>query len=352
MAKRVLVSGGAGYIGSHVTVELIEAGYEVVVADNMSNCDMTCFEAVKKITGRDDIPFEQIDCCDAAAVEKLFTDYKIDAVIHFAAYKAVGESVAEPIMYYRNNLVSFLNILESSKNHGGCNVLFSSSATVYGEAEKLPVTEQTPRLPATSPYGNTKQMCEDILRDTVLATAAYDPQTKSGMGPVKGIALRYFNPIGAHPSALIGELPRGVPNNLVPFITQTAIGKRECLSIFGNDYPTEDGTCLRDYIDVVDLAKAHVVAVSRMLDGKMKEDYEIFNIGTGRPVSVYELVNAFEKVNGLKLNYKFAPRRPGDVVAIWADTQLANNVLGWKAERSVEDTLAAAWAWEKRIAGK
>lgn len=355
MAKKVLVSGGAGYIGSHVTVELIEAGYEVVVADNMSNCDMTCFEGVKKITGREDIPFEQIDCCDAAAVEKLFTDYKIDAVIHFAAYKAVGESVAEPIMYYRNNLVSFLNILESSKNHGGCNVLFSSSATVYGEAEKLPVTEQTPRLPATSPYGNTKQMCEDILRDTVKATAAYGAEVNAGaqqLGPVKGIALRYFNPIGAHPSALIGELPRGVPNNLVPFITQTAIGKRECLSIFGNDYPTEDGTCLRDYIDVVDLAKAHVVAVSRMLDGKMKEDYEIFNIGTGRPVSVYELVNAFEKVNGLKLNYKFAPRRPGDVVAIWADTQLANNELGWKAERSVEDTLAAAWAWEKRIAGK
>ena len=355
MAKRVLVSGGAGYIGSHVTVELIEAGYEVVVADNMSNCDMTCFEGVKKITGREDIPFEQIDCCDAAAVEKLFTDYKIDAVIHFAAYKAVGESVAEPIMYYRNNLVSFLNILESSKNHGGCNVLFSSSATVYGEAEKLPVTEQTPRLPATSPYGNTKQMCEDILRDTVKATAAYGAEVNAGaqqLGPVKGIALRYFNPIGAHPSALIGELPRGVPNNLVPFITQTAIGKRECLSIFGNDYPTEDGTCLRDYIDVVDLAKAHVVAVSRMLDGKMKEDYEIFDIGTGRPVSVYELVNAFEKVNGLKLNYKFAPRRPGDVVAIWADTQLANNELGWKAERSVEDTLAAAWAWEKRIAGK
>ena len=355
MAKRVLVSGGAGYIGSHVTVELIAAGYDVVVADNMSNCDMTCFEGVKKITGRDDIPFEQIDCCDAAAVEKLFADYKIDAVIHFAAYKAVGESVAEPIMYYRNNLVSFLNILESSKNHGGCNVLFSSSATVYGEAEKLPVTEQTPRLPATSPYGNTKQMCEDILRDTVKATAAYGAEVNAGaqqLGPVKGIALRYFNPIGAHPSALIGELPRGVPNNLVPFITQTAIGKRECLSIFGNDYPTEDGTCLRDYIDVVDLAKAHVVAVSRMLDGKMKEDYEIFNIGTGRPVSVYELVNAFEKVNGLKLNYKFAPRRPGDVVAIWADTQLANNELGWKAERSVEDTLAAAWAWEKRIAGK
>ena len=348
MAKRVLVSGGAGYIGSHVTVELIGAGYEVVVADNMSNCDMTCFEGVKKITGRDDIPFERIDCCDAAAVDRLFSDYKIDAVIHFAAYKAVGESVAQPIMYYRNNLVSFLNILESAKNHGGCNVLFSSSATVYGEAEDLPVTEQTPRLPATSPYGNTKQICEDILRDVVKATADYDGSQEQGS--VKGIALRYFNPIGAHPSALIGELPRGVPNNLVPFITQTAIGKRECLSIFGNDYPTEDGTCLRDYIDVVDLAKAHVAAVSRMLDGKMKEGYEIFNIGTGRPVSVYELVTAFEKVNGVKLNYKFAPRRPGDVVAIWADTSLANDELGWEATRSVEDTLASAWAWEKHLA--
>jgi UDP-glucose 4-epimerase len=350
MAKRVLVSGGAGYIGSHVTVELIGAGYEVVVADNMSNCDMTCFEGVKKITGRDDIPFERIDCCDAAAVDRLFSDYKIDAVIHFAAYKAVGESVAQPIMYYRNNLVSFLNILESAKNHGGCNVLFSSSATVYGEAEDLPVTEQTPRLPATSPYGNTKQICEDILRDVVKATADYDGSQEQGS--VKGIALRYFNPIGAHPSALIGELPRGVPNNLVPFITQTAIGKRECLSIFGNDYPTEDGTCLRDYIDVVDLAKAHVAAVSRMLDGKMKDGYEIFNIGTGRPVSVYELVTAFEKVNGVKLNYKFAPRRPGDVVAIWADTSLANDELGWEATRSVEDTLASAWAWEKHLAGK
>ena len=353
MAKRVLVSGGAGYIGSHVTVELFGAGYEVVVADNMSNCDMTCFEGVKKITGRDDIPFYQIDCCDYEAVNKLFDEQKIDAVIHFAAFKAVGESIAEPIMYYRNNLVSFLNILEAAKNHGGCNVLFSSSATVYGEAADLPVTEQTPRLPATSPYGNTKQMCEDILRDVVLATAGFDGACGAcGQGPVKGIALRYFNPIGAHPSALIGELPRGVPNNLVPFITQTAIGKRECLSIFGNDYPTEDGTCLRDYIDIVDLAKAHVAAVSRMVDGRMKEGYEIFNVGTGRPVSVHELVTAFEKVNGLKLNYKFVDRRPGDVMAIWADTSLANEELGWKAERSVEDTLASAWAWEKHLAGK
>ncbi|MDE5890825.1 MAG: UDP-glucose 4-epimerase GalE [Bacteroidales bacterium] len=354
MKKRVLVSGGAGYIGSHVTVELINAGYDVLVADNMSNCDMTCFEGVKKITGRDDIPFEVIDCCDDAAVMKMFSDYRIDAVIHFAAYKAVGESVAEPIKYYRNNLDSFLNILEASKTHGGCNVLFSSSATVYGEADELPVTEKSERKPATSPYGNTKQICEDILRDVVAATAGYEAmeQGASRNGVVKGIALRYFNPIGAHPSALIGELPRGVPNNLVPFITQTAVGKRECLSIFGNDYPTPDGTCQRDYIDIVDLAKAHVAAVSRMVEGKMDENYEVFNVGTGRPVSVSELVNAFEKVNGVKVNHKFAPRRPGDVTAIWADPTRANEVLGWKAERTVEETLAAAWAWEKHLAGK
>ena len=341
MKKRVLVSGGAGYIGSHVSVELINSGYDIVVADNMSNCDLTCFEGVKKITGREDIPFVKMDFCDMEAVNRLFDEYRIDAVIHFAAFKAVGESVAKPVLYYKNNLSSFLNVLEAAMGHGGCNVLFSSSATVYGEAEKLPVTEQSPRLPATSPYGNTKQMCEDILRDSVKAYSN-----------VKGIALRYFNPVGAHPSALIGELPRGVPNNLVPFITQTAIGKRECLSVFGNDYPTPDGTCQRDFIDIVDLAKAHVFAVRRMLDGKMKKEYEIFNIGTGKPLSVMELINAFEKANNLKLNYKFAPRRAGDVTAIWADPTLANNELGWKAERPIEDTLAAAWAWEKHLAGK
>ena len=342
MAK-VLVSGGAGYIGSHVTVELIAAGYDVVVADNFSNCDMSGYEGVKKITGREDIPLYQIDCCDYASVDKVFTEHKIDAVIHFAAFKAVGESVSEPIKYYSNNLVSFLNILEVAKKHGGCNVLFSSSATVYGEAKDLPVTEQTPRMPAMSPYGNTKTMCEDILRDVVYATSTQD-------AVIKGIALRYFNPIGAHPSALIGELPRGVPNNLVPYITQTAIGKRECLSIFGNDYPTEDGTCLRDFIDVVDLAKAHVAAVARMFGGNMKKGYEIFNVGTGRPVSVYELVTKFEKVSGVKLNYKIVPRREGDVMALWADPTFANEELGWKAERSVEDTLASAWAWEKYLA--
>ncbi|MBQ7194927.1 MAG: UDP-glucose 4-epimerase GalE [Bacteroidales bacterium] len=338
--KCVLVSGGAGFIGSHVTVELYNAGYDVVIADNMSNCDETCYNGVSQILGVR-LPLVKMDFCDRAAVDKLFADYHIDAVIHFAAFKAVGESVSEPAKYYENNLGSFLNVIEASRAQGGCNIVFSSSATVYGETDKLPVTEESPRMPATSPYGNTKQICEDILRDSVKAYAG-----------IKGIALRYFNPIGAHPSALIGELPRGVPNNLVPFITQTAIGKRECLSIFGNDYPTPDGTCQRDYIDIVDLAKAHVCAVARMLDGKMAEGYEIFNVGTGRPVSVLELVNAFEKVNKLKLNYKFAPRRAGDVTAIWADPKKANEVLGWKAERSIEETLAAAWAWEKRIAGK
>ena len=351
MSKRVLVSGGAGFIGSHVTVELLEAGYEVVVADNMSNCDLTCFEGVKKITGRDDIPFVEMDFCDSVAVEKLFSDYKIDAVIHFAAFKAVGESVDEPVMYYKNNLLSFLNVIEAAKNHGGCNVLFSSSATVYGEPDDLPVTEQSPRQSATSPYGNTKQICEDILSDSVKAYARF-ADGANGQGTIKGISLRYFNPIGAHPSALIGELPRGVPNNLVPYITQTASGKRACLSIFGNDYSTPDGTCQRDYIDIVDLAKAHVFAVRRMLDGKMEKDYEIFNVGTGRPVSVLELVKAFEKANGLKLNYKFAPRRQGDVKAIWADPTLANKKLGWKAERTVEETLASAWAWERYLSGK
>ena len=339
MKNTVLVSGGAGFIGSHVTVELIQAGYEVVIADNFSNCDETNYKGVCRIVGRE-LPLVRMDFCDLEAVRALFAQYPIDAVIHFAAFKAVGESVAEPLKYYRNNLLSFINVLTVAKETG-CNVLFSSSATVYGEPEQLPVTEKSPRQSATSPYGNTKQMCEDFLRDCV---AAYD-----GM---KGIALRYFNPIGAHPSALIGELPNGVPNNLVPYITQTASGKRACLSIFGNDYPTPDGTCLRDYIDIVDLARAHVCAVARMLDGRMKERYEIFNIGTGTPVSVLELVNSFEKVNGLKLNYKYVDRRPGDVTAIWAETSLANEELGWKAERSVEETLAAAWAWEKHLAGK
>ena len=340
MTKTVLVSGGAGFIGSHVTVELVQAGYEVIIADNFSNCDETNYKGVCAILGRE-IPLVPMDFCDKAAVYSLFEKYPIDAVIHFAAFKAVGESMTEPLKYYRNNLLSFMNILDAAKHQGGCNVLFSSSATVYGQTDKLPVTEETPRQPAESPYGNTKTMCEDILRDSVKAYAG-----------VRGIALRYFNPIGAHPSALIGELPRGVPNNLVPFLTQTAIGRRECLSVYGNDYPTPDGTCLRDFIDIVDLAKAHVFAVTRMVEGRMKKDYEIFNVGTGRPLSVLELITTFERVNGLKLNWKFAPRRPGDVVAVWADPSLAERELGWKAERPLEDTLRSAWAWEKHLAGK
>lgn len=335
--KTVLVSGGAGYIGTHTTVALVEAGYDVVVIDNFSNSEASAIEGVEKILGRK-ITFEQVDTCDLKVLRGVFERHEFDSVIHFAAFKAVGESVSEPLKYYGNNLESYMNILKLMKKFNRPNVLFSSSATVYGETDVLPVTEQTPRQPATSPYGNTKQISEDILRD---CCKAYP-----GMW---GIALRYFNPIGAHPSALIGELPRGVPANLVPFITQTAAGVRECLSIFGNDYDTPDGTNLRDYIDVNDLAKAHVAAVNRMAEGKMAEKYEIFNVGTGRPVSVLELVTRFEKANGLKLPYKFTARRPGDVVAVWADTTTANNVLGWKAEVDLDDTLRSAWAWEKHV---
>lgn len=337
MSSRVLVTGGAGYIGSHTAVELINAGYDVVIVDNFSNSDSNSLEGIRKITGVEPL-FVEADCCDREAMRRVFENYEFDAVIHFAAYKAVGESVAEPAKYYRNNLDSFLTILELMKEFGRSNVLFSSSATVYGDADTLPVTELTPRKPATSPYGNTKQMAEDILRDMVAANEG-----------LKGIALRYFNPIGAHPSALIGELPRGVPNNLVPYITQTAAGVRECLSIFGDDYDTPDGSCLRDYIDVVDLARAHVVAIERMISGGCKQRYEIFNIGTGRPVSVFELVRGFEQANNLHLNYKVAPRRAGDVTAVWADTTLANKELGWCAERELSDTLRAAWAWEQAV---
>lgn len=335
--RTVLVSGGAGYIGSHTAVELINAGYNVVIIDNLSNSESDSVTGVEQITGKN-VDFEVVDTCNTERLKQVFDRYEFDSVIHFAAYKAVGESMAEPLKYYQNNLVSFMNIVSLMKEYGRPNILFSSSATVYGDAEHLPVTEDTPRQPATSPYGNTKQIAEDILRDCCRAYAG-----------VNGIALRYFNPIGAHPSALIGELPRGVPNNLVPFITQTAAGIRECLSVFGNDYDTPDGTCLRDYIDVVDLAKAHVAAVDRMTAGKMEESYEIFNIGTGRPVSVLELLTTFEKVNDLKLPYRMTDRRPGDVPAVWAETSRANEVLGWKAEKALEETLRSAWEWEKKV---
>jgi UDP-glucose 4-epimerase len=337
MKETVLVSGGAGYIGSHVAVELTQAGYDVVIVDNLSNSELAAVEGVRKITGVD-IPFEQVDTCDMQALKGVFEKYQFNSVIHFAAYKAVGESMEKPLMYYQNNLTSFMNICQLMVEYGRPNILFSSSATVYGDAEHLPVTEKTERKPATSPYGNTKQMAEDILRDSC---RAYES--------LHGVALRYFNPIGAHPTAQIGELPRGIPNNLLPFITQTAAGLRECLSVFGNDYDTPDGTCLRDYIDVVDLAKAHVATINRMTAGKMAKDYEIFNIGTGRPVSVLELITRFEQVNQLKLNYKIVGRRAGDVPSVWADTSLANKELGWKAERSLEQTLEAAWNWEKKV---
>lgn len=341
MSKKdtILVSGGAGYIGTHTTVALVEAGYDVVVIDNFSNSEPAAIEGVEKILGRK-ITFEQIDTCDLTALRGVFERHQFSTVIHFAAYKAVGESMYEPLKYYQNNLVSYMNILQLMKEFNRPNILFSSSATVYGNADVLPVTEQTPRQPATSPYGNTKQIAEDILHD---CCRAYE-----GM---YGIALRYFNPIGAHPSALIGELPRGVPNNLIPFVTQTAAGIRECLSVFGNDYDTPDGTCLRDFIDVLDLAKAHVAAVDRMTAGRMKTKYEIFNVGTGRPLSVLELITRFEKANNLKLNYKIVGRREGDVPAVWADTSLANAELGWKAERDIDDTLRASWTWEKHIRG-
>lgn len=335
--KTVLVSGGAGFIGTHTTVALIEAGYEVVVIDNFSNSEPSAIEGVEKILGRK-VTFEECDTCDINALRGVFERHEFDSVIHFAAYKAVGESMHEPLKYYQNNLVSYMNILQLMKDFKRPNVLFSSSATVYGDAETLPVTELTPRQPATSPYGNTKQIAEDILRD---CCAAYEN--------FNGIALRYFNPIGAHPSALIGELPRGVPANLVPFITQTAAGIRECLSVFGNDYNTPDGTCLRDYIDVNDLARAHVAAVDRMTEEKMEAKYEIFNVGTGHPVSVLELITRFEKANNLKLNYKIASRRDGDVPAVWADTAIANEKLGWNAVVDLDDTLRSAWAWEKHI---
>ncbi len=335
----VLVCGGAGYIGSHTCVELIQAGYDVVVVDNFSNSDPSAVDHVRQITGAE-IPLIEADCCDREAFRKVFEKYAFNSAIHFAASKAVGESVQKPMLYYRNNLTSLMNLIDLMHEFNRPNLVFSSSCTVYGEPKKQPVTEQTPRQEATSPYGNTKKISEDILRD---AMKAYTD--------MKTIALRYFNPIGAHPSALIGELPRGVPQNLVPYVTQTAAGIRECLSIFGDDYPTPDGSCIRDYIDVVDLAKAHVAAINRMTQGKSEENFEVFNIGTGRGVSVLELVNKFQEVNHLKLNYKIAPRREGDIIAIWADPTRANTVLGWKAEHTLEQTLEAAWNWEKHLRG-
>ena len=335
--QKILVTGGAGYIGSHTVVELQQNGYDVVIIDNLSNSSISVLDNIAKITGM--MPeFEQFDLADASLTADFFLRHTdLAGIIHFAAYKAVGESMQKPLEYYRNNVYSLINILEGMKVNGTPNLVFSSSCTVYGQPDELPVTEQAPIKPAFSAYGNTKQMCEDILRFTTMAH------------PLKAIALRYFNPIGAHHTSLIGELPLGIPNNLVPFITQTAMGLRECLSVFGNDYDTPDGTAIRDYIHVVDLAKAHVIAVERMLNGKGKLALEIFNLGTGTGYSVLDVITAFEKVSGKKLNYKIVPRRAGDIEKVWADTRFANKELGWKAEKDINEMMLTSWEWEKAL---
>ena len=338
MSKQILVTGGTGYIGSHTVVELQNEGFDVVVVDDLSNSSIEVLDAIEKITGKRPA-FEKFNLTDQEKTNAFFEKYPgIEAIVHFAAYKAVGESVEKPLEYYHNNLVSLMNLLGSMRKHKIPCMVFSSSCTVYGQPEKLPVTEDTPRKPAESPYGNTKAVSEDIMRDFARATEG-----------INCIALRYFNPIGAHPSALIGELPVGVPNNLVPFITQTAAGLRDELKIFGDDYNTPDGTAIRDYINVVDLAKAHVVAINRLLNNKQKASYEFFNIGTGEGYSVMQLVKAFIKVTGVNLKYSVVGRRAGDIEKIWADTSYANNELGWKAEKTLEETLKSAWEWEKHV---
>lgn len=340
---RVLVTGAAGYIGSHTVVELVNAGYEVVGVDNFSNSSPDMLKGIEQITGRP-LPFMELDCSDKAQFARVFEKYPdIVAAIHFAAHKAVGESVQQPLKYFENNLRSLLYLIELSISGGNRRgIVFSSSCTVYGEPdpENLPISENAPVKPATSPYGRTKQMCEEILHDCVTAYPS-----------LKVTALRYFNPIGAHPSALIGEMPVGVPQNLVPYITQTAAGIRKELKIFGNDYPTPDGTCIRDYIYVVDLAKAHVAAVDRMLGTDAADRYEIFNLGTGTGLSVLELVNHFISATGVKVPYSFSPRRPGDIIKVWADPKKANEVLGWKAATPIDDVLRSAWKWEKKVRG-
>lgn len=337
---KIAVTGGTGYIGSHTVVELQAAGFEPVILDNLYNSNHQVLQGLYNIT-RIQFPFYQIDCTDLEAVREVFQKEKFDGVIHFAAYKAVGESVAEPLKYYENNLVSLLVILKAMQEFAVTNLVFSSSCTVYGQPETLPVTEDTPRLPANSPYGNTKAISEDIIRDFIFS--------KPG---IKGISLRYFNPIGAHPSAEIGELPLGVPSNLVPYLTQSAAGERGPLVVFGDDYDTSDGTCVRDFIHVVDLAKAHVKAIE-LLNNQAKSDYyDVFNVGTGQGNTVYELIKTFEEVNNIKLDYKIGPRRPGDVEKIWAQSDKANTVLKWKTEKSLADSLRDAWRWQQKLSGK
>lgn len=338
MKHKILVTGGTGYIGSHTAVELINSGFEVIIVDDLSNSSIDVLDSIEKITGTKP-SFAHFNLQDRAKTKALFEEHKdIKAIIHFAASKAVGESVSEPLVYYRNNIVSLINLVDTMCETNINNIVFSSSCTVYGQPDKLPVTEKTPRKEAESPYGNTKAICEDILRDSAKAYSQ-----------LNAIALRYFNPIGAHESALIGELPQGVPNNLLPYITQTAAGLRDELKVFGNDYNTPDGSCIRDFINVVDLAKAHVFAINRLLENKNEENYEFFNIGTGDGASVLELIKTFDEVNNLKLKYSIVERRAGDIEKIYADTTKANEVLGWKAEKSLGETLASAWAWEKKL---
>lgn len=333
---QVLVTGGLGFIGSHTVIALVEAGYEAVIIDNLANSEKFILEKIEKILGKA-IPFYQGDCCDAPLLEEIITKHPITGIIHFAAYKAVGESVAKPLQYYENNLLSLINLLKIMQKYELSHFVFSSSCTVYGEAKKLPVSEDCPILPANSPYGNTKQIGEEIIRDVVASGAN-----------IKAISLRYFNPIGSHPSGLIGELPKGIPNNLVPFITQTAAGLRKELQVFGNDYPTPDGTCIRDYIHVCDLAEAHVQALSYL----QKQDtpcYDFVNVGTGKGVSVLEIIRTFEQVAGQALPYIIAPRRPGDVTAIYADATKAKKILNWQAKRSIGNALKDAWNWQKKL---
>ena len=339
MKQTILVTGGTGFIGSHTTVELIEAGYNVVIVDNLSNSKIEVIDGIEKITGVRPA-FEEVDLRDMAATEAVFAKYpNIEGIIHFAASKAVGESVQKPLLYYRNNVVSLVNLLELMPKYNVKGIIFSSSCTVYGQPklENLPVKEDCPHQKATSPYGNTKEINEQIITDYIHSGAN-----------IKSIVLRYFNPIGAHPSAEIGELPNGVPNNLIPYVTQTAMGIRKELTIFGNDYNTPDGTCIRDYIYVVDLAKAHVCAMARVLDQET-EPLEFFNIGTGKGNSTLEIVNTFEKATGVKLNWKFGPRREGDIEEIFGNVEKANNVLGWKAEAKLDDVLRSAWKWQVKL---
>ena len=334
---KILVTGGLGYIGSHTVVELQAAGYDVVIVDNLSNTHIEVLEQIEKISGVKP-KFVKFDLSDYNACIDFFnSNNNIDGIIHFAAYKAVGESVEKPLMYYRNNLDSLINILDNMNIHNIPNLVFSSSCTVYGQPDELPVTEKAPRKTAMSPYGNTKQIAEDIISDTVYSSS------------IKAIALRYFNPVGAHETALIGELPLGIPNNLMPFITQTASGIREQLSVYGKDYNTPDGTAIRDYIHVVDLAKAHVIAVERMLTASHKKNYEVFNLGTGNGYSVLEVIKSFERVTGLKLNYKIVGRREGDIEKVWAETSFANDELGWKAKKGIDDMTLSAWNFQQEL---